>query len=379
MRITHSSHYYVSPEWEVVGVLKGFKSLYIDGKNIYGYFKGWLCRAKFDLSDIEYLAPFPWAIRAISKTSRLLERVFRIAPTTAVKAGNLIYIVRKNEIWIYDIDAVNLKLDFVIPGGRKCLNIMTHIYNNEFRVVFGEYFSNPKRNSVQIWEKRGDGGWGVVHAFPVGSIDHIHSIVKHQQDLYILTGDFDTAAGIWHADMSFKVVTPVLIGSQMYRATWLDSIGGSILYATDSQLERNFLVEWCGRSSGDEPSKLSPIDGSSIYFGRSEDQLFFSTTVEAGKPGPFFLVNTFDMKLGDGILSPFACVYAVGMDRRPKLVFMSQKDSFPSRLAQFGTFTFPGGHFLQVALSYQVRQFVAATIYHLVCAESLTLCEVHPS
>ncbi len=150
MRITHSSNYYVSPEWEVVGILKGFKSLYIDGETIYGYMKGWMCRAKIDLSDIEYLAPFPWAIRAISKTSRLLERVFRIVPTSAVKVGNLIYIVRKNEIWVYDIDAVNLKLDFVIPGGRKCLNIMTHIHNDEARLIFSEYFSNPKRESVHI-------------------------------------------------------------------------------------------------------------------------------------------------------------------------------------------------------------------------------------
>lgn len=358
---------YIAPEWKVENIITGFKALYIDESYIYGFKRGWLCRADLNMQNLVYLTRFDILTRIFSCCSRILERVLRLAPSAATKIGDKIYIVQKSKIWEYSITNNKLQIDFVIPEKRKALNITSYFDGQQNILIFGEYFSNPDRLPVNIWKKAYRTNWTIAATFPTGVIEHVHTIIKDASSFLILTGDFGNASGIWRASLDLSDLTPLFTGKQEYRATWALNSRGKLIYATDTQLEINYLVELDLVGRGSVINKMKPIDGSSIYYGQSTDTIFFSTTVEAGKPSGVFLKDMFDCKRGPGIVSNHSCVYEYNTSCELKLVFMSRKDFLPSRLAQFGTFTFPNGNLTQdtVCLTGQALSYSDNNTYLL--------------
>lgn len=332
--------------WNCIRKLNAVRPLVVSNESLFYYKKGAVYKIGHDLESPSLLFNFPTVglVSKIAKYVRFVDRIFRSSPSHAIIFDNALFIARRSQIWRYDFYSGNLSLDFNIPDGRRSLAFgeISKIDGSK-ELVFGEYFSNPTRQPVRIWgRKSGYSNWLQVAEFGAGEIEHIHSVAFVKNQVYILTGDFGKAAGIWISDTEFSDLQSLLRGLQDYRAAWLESINDRVFMATDTQLEFNFLYELL-IDNGLSLHPLKGLNGSSIYFGRGPKDIFFSTTVECGKPTGNFLRDLFDIRTGPGILSSKACLMSIDGKGFISEIFTAKKDRWPFRLAQFGTFIFPTG------------------------------------
>lgn len=346
--------------WKIKARLNGFRPLAIDEFHIYGYMKGYLIRSDYQLQSIEPLGRLP--VKSIwlrwFQYIRLLDRVLRLSPNVGyIHAGNF-FVVWRSEIYRYEFDSGLIFKDFTIPNNRKALTLNEiKVGCSEANLVFGEYFENELRASVRIWARNQEfGTWFVLGLIPEGEIEHIHSIYQFEDLFLIFTGDFDSAAGIWSADMNFSTIKPLLRDSQQYRGAWAASINGRIFYATDTPMEVNSIYEILGLKDGSvRAHKCTTISGSSIYSAPSEDCHYFSTTVEGDVPTGYRIFDIFSTYTGAGILSKNAHIMLMRAGGKVENIFLARKDFLPYRLAQFGTFTFPTGRQLDdVVIAYGI-------------------------
>lgn len=310
-----------------------------------------LYSSDLDLSDIKLICRIP-SIRSISNLSgiRLLERILRLGISSfLILDEEWGLAVRKNEIWRINLQEKTATLDFIIPNNRKTLTLtlIKNINGFEDSIVFGEYFNNPSMLPVNIWScpVKSPRNWSICFTFPQYEINHIHNIVidNDKKSLWILAGDFGNGARICKASKNFESVNTIFSGKQQYRATWLHTLNDKKYYATDSQIDHNFL---CGIETnfyGQVSSKLTSINGSSIYAATGSNAIFFSTAVEPGSPSGNLLIDLFERKIGNGIKSNQSVIYMIGIDDKIEELFRADKDIWPLRLAQFGTFIFPSG------------------------------------
>jgi hypothetical protein len=236
-----------------------------------------------------------------------------------------------------------VSLDHVVPDGRNLLSLnrVKSSGTGAGWLVFGEYFHNPDRSEVRIWRRgfQDDAQWEVAATFPAGQINHIHSIQQLSDGrIYVLAGDFDEAAGIWITNGDLGELKPWMRGKQELRACWWYEYDGNVLYGTDSQFEINKLMEL--RPDDRFASSVHDLPGSCIYHGRTGMDLIFSTTVEPGTSTGSFVHDLLSRAVGPAITgNPTIFHYS---DKLVE-VFSAPKDVWPLRLAQFGTFMFPGG------------------------------------
>jgi hypothetical protein len=332
---------------EVKKSLPGYQPLcYVKGGLLLARQKK-IFRCDLYLENIEYLCELPQSFKekCFSKV-RLLARIFRLDVRCALNVDDkFALLVCGDKIWRIALDTFELTLDFIIPGSRTALylTLLKGSAGEKGAIVFGDYFSNPDKSSASIWatDVGQESHWHVAHKFEENEINHVHNIISSDESdkCYILTGDFGDGAAIWEADKQIKNVTPIVRGQQKYRACWGVIDNGEIIYATDTQLELNSvcrLVDNAVTSSGQ-------IEGSSIYFGKNQSRHYFSTTVEPDEPSGNFVRDVFSYKLGKGILSNFSKIYSIDEEKNIRVEFIGKKDIFPTRLAQFGSFTFPSG------------------------------------
>lgn len=344
--------------WTLQAKLKGFRPLAINGKNIYGYVKESIVRTDFELQKIEWLCHLPLVKSRLSwlTSFRLVDRILRLSPTVGFIHNGDLFIVRRSDIFRFDIDKKILVKEFTIPSGRRALSLSElALEKGERMLVFGEYFDNPNRAPVNIWGRNTvSKNWSILATIPSGEIEHIHTVEQIQDDVWILTGDFEKSAGIWKSNNHFLSILPILRHTQQYRGAWITSFQGHVFYATDTQMEENFVYEMTGLDSGTpEVRRCAAIAGSSIYDAHGIDRHFFSTTVESGPPSGNLLFDIFDIRRGPGILSKTAHIMSLKSTGEVETIYSADKDFLPFRLAQFGTFTFPNGtHPLNTVVAY---------------------------
>jgi hypothetical protein len=335
-------------KWELIAKHKNLRPLTIHEDKIICYEKGNIVAVSCDLVHKVFICsmPFDNKVKFLFSKNRQLDRIFRISPNYAVVSDRYMYILRRNEIWRCDLMSGKITLDFVIPEKRTSLGIAKIILSNgETNLLIGDYFENKTKTSVRIWRTRSSlNGWEFVNEISSNEIEHIHSLNLIGDKIFILCGDFEKAASIWISDPDFNSIKPILRGKQEFRAAWIAGINGKIYYATDTQMEQNYLCELF--LSGENPSinKLSALNGSSIYCGFGQNnEIYFSTTVECGLPTGNLLYDIFDMNSGPGIFSNFASIFKLNPDGSKQEIFAAKKDFLPFRLSQFGTFIFPSG------------------------------------
>lgn len=108
------------------------------------------------------------------------------------------------------------------------------------RIVFGEYFNNPKRCPVRLYFSDDDGeNWDVLHEFDAGEIRHIHAIVEdpHSNELWVCAGDSDTESRILRSVDGGRQFEIVGTGSQLWRCCSLVCMPDSVYWGVDT--ERN--------------------------------------------------------------------------------------------------------------------------------------------
>lgn len=335
--------------WRLSHCVKGMRPLAVLSNALIVHVDGAIYKVGLDLQGMKLLCRLPATGLASHLAShfRLLDRIFRASPNHAVVFDNAIFIARRSEIWRCDLEDGSLSLDFRIPDNRRSLGFgcVSHSDGAE-EIVFGEYFSNPTRLPVRIWgRKAGSAKWIQRAEFPEGQIEHVHALTCIDGQIFVLTGDFGQAAGIWIADINFNFLRPLARGQQAYRSAWMESIEGRIFMATDTQLESNQLYGFQIVNSGEMTlHPLASLDGSSIYAGRGPKEIFFSTTVECGEPTGNFVRDLLDTRPGPGMLSSKATLMTVDGEGHVSKIYSAEKDAWPFRLAQFGSFIFPTGN-----------------------------------
>ena len=180
------------------------------------------------------------------------------------------------------IGDVHLPEDNNAIGDFQTLLNEVEMANPDLTVFVGDYISNHRMKSVDIFRMGDDGIWRTAFSFPENTINHIHSLIADplSESIYVLTGDYGSAASIWKASKNFSVVERVCTPGQEVRACWLSVKGDNLFYATDSHTSINHCmvinIDVCDTLN---PIPLHEIPGSSIYFLPSTDSSFvyFST------------------------------------------------------------------------------------------------------
>lgn len=287
-------------------------------------------------------------LKNILSHSRIMERILRLEPGfSIVSSGEEILIPINGVLYSLDLDSGLLATEHKFrPEMRTYLSAIEieNFYGFTDGVYFGEYFNNPDRKEVRVWRRKkvDNSKWEVAYTFEKGTINHIHTLVadKYRDCVWILTGDFDSAAGFWIATDDFRSVEPAAIGKQEYRSCAAFAFPEGILYATDTQLESNSIRYLRKVGSIFESEKLYDLEGSCIYSCSIGDRHFFSTAVEPASEGKSKL-DLVSYRRGKGIKSWNSEIVMGNLEEGFRRIAIFEKDILPMGLCQFGTVMFP--------------------------------------
>jgi hypothetical protein len=314
--------------------------------------------ANLDCSKLTRVGAVPHALSVGAlRRSRMFERILRFGIRFGCQIDERSYLLaERRRLWLFDLPSGAVRLDHVVKGKKPlCVSRIQGIRGFPDGACYGEYWENPLREPVNIWVRNQRGVWRIAHTFPRGSIEHVHGIIPDESRdiVWILTGDFGDAAGIWAARNDFAEVLPVLVGQQDFRCCWLAFLGEQIIYATDSPLVMNTvrrlilpqrdLQSSGGAWTGARSEPLMQISGSSIYGCRVQNQVVFSTAVEPGLLTGRKLHDWLDRRLGPGIKGMYSDLMIGAETGGFSVAGRWAKDRWPLRLCEFGSISFPTG------------------------------------
>jgi len=279
--------------------------------------------------------------------SRLFQRLFRYGPQCAIDIGsNCLLMSDRHGIYSIDIRGRQAKLERQFVSGIRLFSLCSieEIHGFDDIICYGEYRSNLRSESVNIYGRDRAANWKCLYSFPRGLIDHVHSLVpdRFRKCVWIFTGDYDDAVGIWKATDNFTRVECVARGSQQYRCTFGFPLHNGILYATDSNLESNFIRFLSIDNGGRCQSRpIFELNGSCIYMSQIGNTFFFSTAYETGRPKGSGIRKYLTFAPGSGIVGRSCNVVAGNMESGFTTLIDWKVDFWPKKLFQFSTIQFP--------------------------------------
>ena len=286
----------------------------------------------------------PWQRAAAG--ARLLRRLLRHNVHCAISLGGSSILV-SSRVGIHRVDGETgeFALERAPSEGFRPLTFSRIAGLAGFRdgIYFGEYDGRISHSAIRVLRRDGPSEWQVMHTFQPAEVDHIHTLVPdpHRRCVWILTGDYENAPGIWMARDDFQTVVPVLRGRQEHRTCRVFPFERGLLYATDSHLEPNSL-RWLEERDGHwVTTAIRPLVGSCVYAARVGDDYFFSSAVEPGRPSGRFLLDLIDFGRGPGILEPVCEIVGGSPNRGFDSLARWQADALPKRLFQFSAIAFP--------------------------------------
>jgi hypothetical protein len=194
-------------------------------------------------------------------------------------------------------------------------------------VVFGEY-GDGRRRPIRLFGSR-DGGrcFAPVARFEAGTVAHIHNVSYDAQrgHYWVLAGDRDAEPGFGILSADLLRFEWFVKGEQRYRAVVTFDLGDRLLYATDSEVERNGLISF-DKASG-RTERLRDFEGSCIYGCRYGDLFALTTTVEPSS------VNRYDR----------SCLWLSSDGVTWERAFEARKDRWNSDWFQYGSLVLPVG------------------------------------
>jgi len=322
-----------------------YKALFNDGDSMIYARKNRILRF-LDCGKVEVIFSIPvsW-ITSLLMCSRLLTRIFRLGVYRAALHGHVYVVCIGKKLYSYDKITKKLDVELVFEKGHGPLSFchVRGLKGFEGTLYFGEYFSDDKLDRIRILKRLPNGGWKVVYTFQEGRINHIHSLVPDAANncIWILTGDFGSAAAIYRANDDFQNVELIIQGEQIYRACIAFPFEGGLIYATDSQFEMNTIRRLFKGPSGWVTEQLHEVNGPVVYGYELKDYYVFSTVVEPGEAKSTFFMTILDREKGPGIVHNQ--VEIVALNKKTKKltqVISDEKDPWPARLCQFGSVMF---------------------------------------
>lgn len=286
--------------------------------------------------------------RRLLAMSRWAFRLARLGFGTGAFFQGLYFFSYGARLYSYCPERALLTCEFSFRVGRGPLSftVVEGVQGVEDGIYFGEYFGNRQRAPVHVYKRDKDGSWNVIYSFAQGEINHIHGLVPDPQRncIWLLAGDFEHSASIWMIKNDFKDVHPVLRGEQAYRACVAFPTEQGLLYATDTQINRNAIRLLACRDGEWRSDSLMEINGSCIYGCQLRDYFVFSTATEPSDHKSNPLLALLDRRPGPGIVENKSDVLVVSKtDLSCSVLFSKNKDFLPYRLFQFGAILFPHG------------------------------------
>jgi len=284
--------------------------------------------------------------KAINKIP-LFFRMLRAGVSSAICHKCNYYFSYGKKLFRYSLRDNLLVVEMVFTKGHGPLQFCSIEGISEFQdgVYFGEYFGNHEKKQVSIYKRAESGKWNIVYTFGVGKINHIHALVpdEFRNCVWILTGDFGHGAGIWKATDNFKKVVKI-VSEQQHRACVAFPIDKGLLYATDTQLEKNSIRMLSNVDGLWHSKRLHPIKGSCIYGCELKDYYVFSTSTEPDVNPRNMIISLLDNRTGPGILENSSDILLCNKnDYSITKLCARPKDILPYRLFQFGTIMFARG------------------------------------
>ena len=275
--------------------------------------------------------------------SKLLSRFFRLGIRTAIAIDETTIVCsRSNKLYELDLNTGQMSLGYTCSERIRPLKFtkISGIKGFTDGIYFGAYQKNFHKKPVSIYRRVDQDNWEIVYTFRDGEINHIHNIVAdpYRQCLWILTGDFDSAAAIWKVTDGFSTVERVVFGKQIWRACVAFAVPEGLLYATDSPFMQNHIC----LLRDTHLTEISTLSGSCIYGCKWNDKYVFSTAVEPDGYNETLLRLLFGWKRGVGIQDSYSRIYIGDLNDGFREVYKEKKDYWPF-VFQFGTIKFPIG------------------------------------
>jgi hypothetical protein len=278
----------------------------------------------------------------------LLSRILRRGIRCGIKVSDkLVLFVVRQKIYELDLEKRQISDGFATADGSRPLTFSKIDGINEFKdgIYFGGYKGNSNKNPISIYRRIQTDQWEEVYQFPSNTIEHIHNIIAdpYKNIVYIFTGDFNQAAGIWIAEKGFKSVLPVLVGEQKFRACVGFPTPKGLVYATDSPFENNSIRLLKKNGKEWETNQIMDINGPSIYGCQWGNNLLFSTSVEDDGRNRDIIDMLVKNKRGAGIKENYSYIYMGNLENGFKEIYKVKKDWLPFYLFQLGVLIFPAG------------------------------------
>ncbi len=330
--------------------LNSFNSLcFVDSKNLLVSKSNRIYIFDLENKSFSFLVNLPCrrSTKCVLKFS-ILSRLYRAEIIYGIHFYNNNFLVCfENFIYNVDISTKEVKKVYESLNGRRPLSINVVKSVNSFSdgAYFGEYFSNITRKEVNVFRINFDFSIQVIHVFSKGIIEHVHSLIydKYRDCFWILTGDFDEAAAIWQAKSNFAIVNKIVGGKQVFRSCVAFPIADGLLYATDSQYQRNSINLLIFTNGIWNTKFIFEVNGPVIYGAQYKDKYLFSTAVEGLSFEKPFFHKYLDRKSGPGVIEDFSHLVFGNYDEGFKTIYKCKKDFLPFILFQFGVITFPTG------------------------------------
>ena len=307
--------------------------LCVEGETIYAQIGNRLCSS---IDNGRTWTPLPTRLpsgaKAVSKIHARISR--RGLHCLKVLKNGILLLVAKGALYRYDTLSGTMDLSFSIPRGSRPLHICQ---NCDGFLFWGEYYSNPARNEVNVYISTDNAKtWQVVYTFKRNTIRHVHGVFCDPYDdgIWVTTGDKDHESAIWITDDQFKNLEKVIGGSQNKRALQLLFTHDHIYFGTDTPYETNRIYRINKRNSTVEA--LSDVNGS-VYWGcKVNSTMFFSTAVEPSR------INR----------DRFASLWGSRDGTSWELVARYKKDVLPIKYCQVGQIYLPQGNNMTGHLFY---------------------------
>jgi hypothetical protein len=324
-----------------------YKALFNDGDSMIYARKNRILRF-LDCGTVEVIFSIPvsW-ITSLLMCSRLLTRIFRLGVYRAALHGHVYVVCCGGKLYSYDKITKKLEIELVFEKGRGPLSFCdaSNVVGFGDTLYFGDYFSDANLDRIRIRKRLSSGEWKTCYTFQEGRINHIHSLVPDAANncIWILTGDFGSAAAIYRSSDDFNNIELIVHGEQMYRACVAYPVPDGLLYATDSQFERNSIRILKQQGGVWVSEHLFDVNGPVIYGCELADYYVFSTSVEPGEVKSNFICTLLDRTKGAGILRNQ--VEIVGVEKVSMALIgveTNPKDFWPANLFQIGSAMFAG-------------------------------------
>jgi hypothetical protein len=226
--------------------------------------------AELDLSSrcLGWIRSLPLAQRVLRAT------VYRMR---VLADGTMVFVFRGG---VYRLEPGKRRAErtFRVPRGIRPVSLAT---DPEGSVFFGEYWSNPNREPVHIYDSA-DGArtWRIIHTFPAGSVRHVHGIAHDPWDrcFWVSTGDQTGECRLFRASLDFARMEEAAGNGQLTRFYSIHVGPTRLVMATDSPRFQNYTMVYCKATSRLE--KRQAIENSSFYHCEVNGRIFISTNAE---------------------------------------------------------------------------------------------------